>query len=187
MIISDRLFNFVGSNQGSWKVLETKTIIGASLEVVTHLEILPGMIEPNCQWNLKGMVSNERYVTRSEKVELVVKQEALGRPTSLYGALIPIRKNPAWWALTQDERRQIFEESSNHIRIGLKFLPAIARKLHHCRDLEEHQPFDFLTWFEFSKADSGAFDDLLAALRASPEWKFIDREVEIRVEKMEKY
>jgi hypothetical protein len=57
----------------------------------------------------------------------------------------------------------------------------VARRLHHCRDLGEPQPFDFLTWFEFAPTDSPAFDDLLAALRTSEEWRFVDREIEIRL------
>jgi len=48
--------------------------------------------------------------------------------------------------LTQDERREIFEERSRHIATGLEYLPAVARRLHHSRDLGG--PFDFLTWFE---------------------------------------
>ncbi|MDZ4852461.1 MAG: hypothetical protein SGI77_24495 [Pirellulaceae bacterium] len=44
--------------------------------------------------------------------------------------------------MTQDERRAIFEERSHHISIGLKYLPAIARRLHHCRDFSEPEPFD---------------------------------------------
>ena len=33
------------------------------------------------------------------------------------------------------DRRAIFEERSKHMTIGMKYLPAIARRLHHCRDL----------------------------------------------------
>jgi hypothetical protein len=53
--------------------------------------------------------------------------------------------------------------------------------LHHCRDLGGNDPFDFITWFEFAPADTGAFNELLAALRASPEWQYVDREVDIRL------
>lgn len=63
----------------------------------------------------------------------------------------------------------------------MKYLPAIARRLHHCRDLGEPQPFDFLTWFEFASEAAPAFDDLLAALRSTPEWTYVDWEVDIRL------
>jgi len=83
--------------------------------------------------------------------------------------------------LPQDERRKIFEEQSHHVKIGLEYLPAVARRLHHCRDLSETEPFDFLTWFEFSPSDETGFNKLVAELRASPEWKYVDREVDIRL------
>ncbi|MBA2471041.1 MAG: chlorite dismutase, partial [Pseudonocardiales bacterium] len=49
----------------------------------------------------------------------------------------------------------------------------------HSRDLGE--PFDFLTWFEFAPADEDRFDELLATLRATDEWGFVEREVDIRL------
>ena len=96
-----------------------------------------------------------------------------------WAALIPIRKSDAWWALAQDERRAVMEDQSRHIRMGMKYLPAVARKLHHCRDLGE--PFDFLTWFEYAPEDASAFEELVGLLRGTPEWKYVDREVDIRL------
>ena len=107
----------------------------------------------------------------------------MDRPHATCAALIPIRKTAAWWALPQDERRHIFEESSRHVATGLRYLPAIARRLHHCRDLGEDQPFDFLTWFEYGPSDAVAFEELVAALRASEEWQYVEREIDIRVER----
>jgi len=52
--------------------------------------------------------------------------------------------------------------------------------LHHCRDLADVEPFDFLTWFEFAEADTAEFDKLLTRLRASEEWKYVERGAEIR-------
>lgn len=68
---------------------------------------------------------------RDEKARLMEKQKALPRPAATHAALIPIRKSDTWWALPQDERRKIFGEQSDHIQIGMKYLPAIARRLHH--------------------------------------------------------
>lgn len=134
-------------------------------------------------WTLRGITSNERYVERTEREQLVASQPGLGRAGATRAVLIPIRKSPPWWQLTQDERHAIFEARSHHTAIGLQYLPAIARKLHHCRDLGEAEPFDFLTWFEFAPQDEPAFDALLAALRATPEWAYVEREVEIRLER----
>ncbi len=124
-------------------------------------------------------MSHLRYATRAEVMQLRARQEGLGRPAAQHAAMIPIRKSAAWWDLTQDERRAIFEETSCHTQIGLAYLPAIARQLYHCRDLGE--PFDFVTWFEFAPEDEAAFDDLVARLRATPEWAYVEREVDIRL------
>ena len=91
------------------------------------------------------------------------------------------RKSKAWWALAQDERRAIFEARSRHIKIGLEYLPAVARRLYHSRDLGG--PFDFLTWFEFAPADASLFEELVAMLRQTEEWTYVEREVDVRVVK----
>ena len=80
-----------------------------------------------------------------------------------------------------DERRAIFEHKSQHIASSLKYLPAIARQLYHSRDLGE--PFDFLTWFEYAPEHADAFEELVGTLRASEEWKYVEREVDIRMER----
>jgi hypothetical protein len=63
--------------------------------------------------------------------------------------------------------------------VGLEFLPAVARRLSHRRDLGE--PFDFLTWFEYAPADTGAFETLLRRLRETEEWSYVEREVDVRL------
>jgi Chlorite dismutase len=182
--MNPRLFSFVGGRDGLWKVLESRPVVGESLSPIERLQIVAGNVAPGSAgavWVLRGATSNERYVTRSEKEQLLARQPTLGRPEADCAVLIPIRKNAKWWSLTADERRQIFEERSHHNAIGLEYLPAIARRLHHCRDLTEAEPFDFLTWFEFAETDTAAFDRLLARLRASEEWSYVDREVEVRL------
>ena len=74
-----------------------------------------------------------------------------------------------------------FEARSRHIERGLQYLPAIARRLHHCRELGE--PFDFLTWFEYPPEDGAAFADLLGHLRATEEWRYVVCEVDVHVER----
>jgi chlorite dismutase len=183
-VVNPRLFTFVGGKSGGWAAVASKAVVGDPLPVVERLDIRNGAVArlpEGASWLLRGVTSNERYATRAEKEELIKKQAALDRPGSTHGALIPIRKSARWWALTQDERRAIFEERSRHIRIGMKYLPAVARRLHHCRDLGDAEPFDFLTLFDYGKADQAAFDDLVAALRATEEWKFVEREVDLRL------
>ncbi len=179
-----RLFHFIAGHTGAWAVERSICISGDPLPWAPCIAVMadapPGLPDRSA-WSLRGITSNERYVTRSEKTALLARQQGLGRAQSHHAALIPIRKNAAWWAMTQDERRLILEEQSQHIAIGLKYLPAIARRLHHCRDLGSNEPFDFITWFEFAPANTGAFNELLTALRASPEWQYVDREVDIRL------
>lgn len=174
-------FQFVGGMKGPWKVTRNSPYRGAGLDKVERLEILNG--DPSLasgDWVLRGFTSNVRYATQDEVAKLRAKQEGLGRPAATCGALIPIKKNAAWWALAQDERRAIFEESSKHNSIGMEYLPAIARRLHHSRDLGE--PFDFLTWFEYAPEHKDAFEELVIRLRKSKEWDYVEREVDIRVE-----
>jgi Chlorite dismutase len=179
-----RLFSFIGGGAGPWLIDSVQCVAGEPMSTASRLAIVAGpLVQPpqGASWLLRGITSNERYVVREEKVALVSKQESLGREASTRAALIPIRKNAAWWALPQDERREVFEAQSRHIAIGLKYLPAVARRLHHCRDLGPDEPFDFLTWFEYAPSDSAAFEELVQALRASPEWEYVEREVDIRL------
>ena len=177
-------FAFIGGNTGFWRIVSAKPVRGEALPAASHIDVLPaGQVAPGGQaaWTLQGLMSNLRYATRGEVASLRAAQEGLGRPRARRAALIPIKKSSAWWDLAQDERRQIFEEQSQHTAIGLKFLPAIARQLYHSRDLAE--PFDFLTWFEYAPEHAGAFEDLVVRLRASREWSFVEREIDIRLER----
>jgi chlorite dismutase len=181
----DRLFSFVGGTAGPWAVVRSTAVRGEGLAAVARLDVVGGAPAPASAgaWVLRGVVSNERYVTRPEKTTLVATQAPLGRPESRRAALIPLKKSAAWWALPQDERRAIFEERSAHIAIGLDYLPAVARRLHHARDLGE--PFDFLTWFDYRAEDEGRFDELVGRLRETEEWKYVEREVDVRVARLD--
>jgi hypothetical protein len=174
--------SFVDGAAGEWSITEARAVCGDGLPEARSLSRREGDAfapVPDGGWALHGVRSNERYLEREEKARLGAVQQGLDRPDSRHGALIPICKSAAWWDLPQDERRRIFEADSRHIAIGSEFLPAIARRLYHSRDLGG--PFDFLTWFEFSPADEPAFDDLLGRLRATEEWRYVTREVELRL------
>lgn len=175
------LFAFAGGTQGPWEITDSNAIAGDGLDHASRLSVVKGPVAAggDNSWVLRGFTSNVRYVERSEREALAASQPPLGRAEATRAALIPIRKSPAWWDLAQDERRAILEDQSHHIEIGLRYLPAVARQLHHCRDLGE--PFDFLTWFEFAPSDANAFDELVGLLRSSEEWAYVDREVDIRL------
>jgi hypothetical protein len=174
---------FVGGSTGKWSIERLETVEGSPLVPASRLEVVegPGAAGPagDAVWVLRGVTSNERYATGGEHQELAARQEPLGRAGSTRAALIPVKKSEAWWDLAQDERRRIFEESSHHIATGLDYLPAVARRLHHGRDLGE--PFDFLTWFEFAPEHAAAFEELVRRLRGTEEWTYVEREIDLRL------
>jgi chlorite dismutase len=173
---------FVGGRSGPWTIERLEAVLGPPLEPAERLMILDGggdLPSADTRWILRGVASYDRYVTRAERIELEARQTALGRREATYAALIPIAKSSAWWNLPHDERRAIFEERSAHIATGLRYLPAVARRLYQCRDLGE--PFDFVTWFEYAPTDAPRFEELVAVLRRSEEWRYVEREVDIRL------
>jgi len=173
--------SFIGGLTGQWQIDTVASIVGSPLEYAPALEVAEGGAarRDDVAWTLRGVTSNERYVNRQERTDLAARQQPLGRPEATRAVLIPIRKSDAWWDLTQNVRRELFEARSRHVSIGLTALPEVARRLLHSRDLGE--PFDFLTWFEFAPEHTDRFDAILEQLRDSEEWKYVDREVEIRL------
>jgi hypothetical protein len=173
------LTTYLAGATGPWRIDMITPVVGESLPAADRLEIVeaPAESSDDTAWALLGVTSNIRYSTRAELDVLANRQPGLGRPDCTRGALIPIRKADSWWALAQDERRALLVES--HITIGLDYLPAVARRLHHSRDLGE--PFDFLTWFEYAPKDGEQFEDLVGRLRNTAEWSHVDREVDVRL------
>jgi chlorite dismutase len=176
---------FRGGQSGAWQVTLNSPAKGEGLFAVPALAITQGasialpLLPSSTAWRLAGVASHVRYVERAEKTLLAEKQAPLGRKEATFAALIPIKKSADWWELTQEERREILEAKSQHIANSLKYLPQIARQLYHCRDLGE--PFDFLTWFEFAPEHATMFEELVGMLRATEEWKFVEREVDVRL------
>lgn len=180
------LVTFAAGESGPWRIVRNVAVTGAGLGEAPRLAMCEGGANDavGAAWRLRGVTSNIRYTTRAETDALRARQEGLGRPHATRAALIPIRKSAAWWELSQDERRAIFEDSSRHIAIGLDYLPVIARRLHHCRDLVTDagpEPFDFLTWFEYAPQHAAGFEDMVGKLRATEEWRYVEREVDLRL------
>jgi hypothetical protein len=175
-------YSFVGGKQGLWKVIDVRSISGYSLELVERVNVVNDVVAElplGSSWVLQSFISNIRYSMRDEVTALRAVQPALNRSEAISAVLIPIKKSVQWWEMAQDERRAIFEEESHHTAVGLEYLPWVARRLLHCRDLGE--PFDFLTWFEFAPEHTKPFDELLLRMRASKEWEYVEREVEVRL------
>jgi chlorite dismutase len=176
---------FRGGQSGGWRVTSISPLRGDPLPFMPALSVVDSeaislpLLPSRNSWRLAGVASHLRYTERAEKERLVAVQAGLGRVEATCAALIPIRKSAAWWELTVEERRKIFEDKSHHIASSLRFLPAIARQLYYCRDLGE--PFDFLTWFEYSPAHASIFEELVGMLRTTEEWSYVEREVDVRV------
>jgi chlorite dismutase len=176
---------FRGGQSGGWRITSISRVKGETLPRVAALSVVQAetialpILPSTTSWRLAGVASHLRYVERAEKEQLAAVQPGLGRAEAVHAALIPIRKSAAWWDLTQEERRRIFEDQSHHIAASLKYLPAIARQLFHCRDLGE--PFDFLTWFEYAPEHAADFEELVRELRATEEWNYVEREVDVRL------
>lgn len=176
-----QLSAFTAGIEGPWQMERVIGVVGESLPRTARLSVVrdESPRDPTTAWVLRATTSNLRYTDRGETNALGAVQEGLGRPAAVNAAFIAIRKSAAWWALAQDERRAIFEEQSHHIGIGLDYLPGVARQLYHSREVGE--PFDFLTWFEYAPEFASAFDRLLDRLRATMEWTYVEREVDIRL------
>lgn len=177
--------DYAAGSAGEWAITRVAAVRGAGLaaapRLATRVRALdaPAAAPAGEVWCLGGVASHRRYTHEVEDLALVAASPPLDRPACRHACLIPMSKSEAWWDLAQDRRRAVFEETSQHIAVGLRYLPAIARRLVHGREVGG--AFDFLTWFEFAPADEPAFDALLAGMRATPEWDYVSREVEIRL------
>ena len=70
--------------------------------------------------------------------------------------------------MTYEERLRISAEQFSGTEIGSGDFAGIARHLHHSRELGE--PFDILTWFEYTPSDSAAFEEFVLRTRSTEEW-----------------
>jgi hypothetical protein len=91
--MDQHLYSFVGGTLGAWRVLEVRRVAGEPVPAVERIDVRPGWIDStpaSARWVLRGAVSHERYVTRSERARLAAVQPSLGRREALHAALIPI-------------------------------------------------------------------------------------------------
>ncbi len=102
VLSSARLFSFIGGIIGPWRVVSMTTIVGDPLADVTRLAVVTGAVPAVAEgggWVLRGVTSHERYLTRSEKDQLLPREPSLDRPQVTCAALIPVRKTATWWVL----------------------------------------------------------------------------------------
>src|SRR5882724_9275247 len=112
---------FRGGQSGAWQVVSQAAVKGVgllrtpALSIVHSESVALPILPSQTSWRLAGVASHVRYVERAEKEQLVAVQAGLGRPEATRAALIPIKKNVAWWELTQEERRPWFTEQVQHL------------------------------------------------------------------------
>ena len=99
--MSSRLWSFIGSaDAGDWEVGRKSSIKGEDPlpSTARYITIQSAVVAnpSSASWVLKGVTSNERYVTKEEKAGLVAKQAGIGRESCCHAAVILIRKSPAW-------------------------------------------------------------------------------------------
>lgn len=130
------MLRFHGGEAGPWRVTSLRALAGDPMPAAARIAVQEGAASPRAgaiAWTLSGSTGNLRYTERAEADSLAARQQGLSRRQARRAALIPIRKSEPWWALAQDERRATLEAESRHIAIGMDYLPAIARRLHHSR------------------------------------------------------
>jgi chlorite dismutase len=142
-----------------------------------RIEVTGQLAQPSAP--LIGVTQHVVYTAAHERLALGRVSAAESGPVAV---LIPLCKSAAWWALAQDERQAYLRAGvPGHVEIGLEYASVIYRRLYHARALPGSR-WDFLTYFEFPRAESDAFRTLLGRLRdvdQNPEWQFVDREAEI--------
>jgi hypothetical protein len=127
-----------------------------------------------------GATSHLLYTDSATRGELARISSPESGPVAV---LIPIRKSAEWWALAREQRQALVMEGAphGHLAIGQRYAARIYRRLYQARYLPGSE-WDFLTYFEFPRHETQAFEELLAALRdtaINPEWAFVDRETEL--------
>jgi hypothetical protein len=144
----------------------------------------PGSRAPKL--HLWGVVQHLHYTGRNERLDLDARSRPELAPSDqTLAVVIPIRKSPDWWNLTQDERQKFFHRQADregHIATGARYADGIFRRLYHGRYLDPAPPYDFLTYFEFAEQDTLRFRTLLSELRdleKNPEWHYVEQEYEI--------
>jgi hypothetical protein len=150
----DPLFvSFVGGPTGAWRIDRIAAVIGDGLPAAERVDVLDGVnVRPD----------NPRFDHAAWMLRGVTSNARYTNRTEL------------------DALRQRQEPLARPT--ATRPALALARRLHHSRDLGE--PFDFLTWFEYAPEHSNAFEELVRRLRTTREWDYVDREVDIRLSRL---
>ena len=121
------------------------------------------------------------YVQRREKESLALIQPPLGRVTSTLAAIDPdpeICRRGGIWRRTNGE--QSSKSGAHHISDGMRYLPAIAAAL--VPVARARSALRFLDLVRVSRPPTPSVQrEMTAALPATEEWQYVEREVDIRL------
>jgi chlorite dismutase len=112
---------------------------------------------------LIGVTKGLNHTTQAKAPDLLAQLKA-GKYTGdapKYAFMIPIKKDAAWWNLSEKDKLTKMVE---HTVPTLPYLVNVKRKLYHSTGLDDT---DFITYFETN--DLVAFNDLNIALHSVPE------------------
>ena len=157
---------FVAGFEGLWLIEGMTAPAGEPLPPAARLSVVEGAAAETAEgrWVLRGVVAGQGEDARADQLPL-------GRSDARCAALHAVRMAPAWWERAEEDRRAL----SANIEHG----PAISRRIHRARDRDE--AFDVLTWFEFAPDLQSELNDVVARLRDSEEWSYVERDVELRM------
>lgn len=65
--MNPRLFSFNAGASGEWNIRSIEAISGDSLPTAAALSVALGQAKSDVQWTLRGVTSNERYVTMMKR------------------------------------------------------------------------------------------------------------------------
>ncbi len=139
----------------------------------------------------RGVTEHLQYTTDAQRQELDRHSPSELPPSeNTIAVLIPIGKSRDWWELAQDQRQAFFQKAvdEGHTAIGLRYSDRVFRRLYHSRYVDYSANYDFLTYFEFYDQYADDFRKLLMELRDpthNPEWKYVNLEFEIWLNKVE--
>jgi hypothetical protein len=74
------------------------------------------------------------------------------------------------------------EEQSHDVRIGLNTFPPLPGVFITAGSSVRLRLFDMV---EYAPSETDAFEQIVTGLRTSPEWEFVDREVDIRLARVD--
>lgn len=115
--------------------------------------------------NLVGITKALNYISKDKSPDLNagLSSASYTGDAPRYAVMIPVKKDAAWWNMTDEQR---LKEMEIHTHPTLQYLVNVKRKLYHSTGLSDT---DFITYFETN--DLGAFNNLLISLAKVPENK----------------